>query len=361
MTAEPGRKDARIALHQPGQSAFLMYAMPSTSEQPRYVPTARLADEARMARIAAIAIAALFAFLYVRGIYSFRPLIEWEDLYRYVERFSLDPYYGMTVPQEFLDYATTEYGWQLIVRGAFDAGLDFEAVFALISMIAVGLCAHAILRVTNRPAVLLLLLNPALIDFFISQVRSALAVAIVLNFARKSLPVGIAAILLSSAIHTSMMLFMIPLFLNAMRLRSSADNPRNTPPAWFWLLVAVAIGTLLASFQTLILGAIGDRRASYADTDLSAGPLLTLAWTMIGIVGAVLTRHRSTWPGMAAFFMLAMFTVSSMFGLYSHRYAAFFMPLMAMSIGGTLTPTANRMAFFGVYAAFSLVYFSFWL
>ena len=126
----------------------------------------------------ALPLAALFSYALVISVYALRPLIEWDDLFRYVQRFSIDPYYGMDVPQRLIDYPLSEYGWQLIVLAIFESGLSFEASFAAISMLALAIMAYVLLRATGRPLTLLLFVNPAMIDFAISQVRSALALEI---------------------------------------------------------------------------------------------------------------------------------------------------------------------------------------
>ena len=318
-------------------------------------------DERRLPLPIAILTSALIAFCAIELVYILKPLIEWEDLFRYVQRFSVDPYYGMTIPRSPLDYTVSEYGWQLIILSAFNQGLDFEDAFAIFSMVALGLTILAVLRETRRPIMLLLFVNPAIIDFFVSQVRSALALAIVLNFARSRPTIGLLAILAASTIHTSMMLFAIPLTLNALRRRAPDGSALAQIQSFFWPGFALMIALMLALFQTYILDLIGDRRAAYSETDISTGLLLTVAWTVVAVTAGFLTRHRGTWSGIAAAFMFGMFFFSSILGLYSHRYAPFFLPLLAMSVGGSQTPTANRLAFIGAYGVFSAVYFSYWL
>ena len=291
-----------------------------------------------------------------------RPLNAWEDLLRYVQRFSIDPYYGMSQPGSLLEYPLSEYGWQLVVLGIFEAGWSFETSFAVISMLALGVSAYVLLRETGRPVLLLIFCNPALIDFYISQVRSALAFAIVLGLISRRLPLALGGIVLASTVHTSMLLFAAPLLLNWLRERLAGGALLDERQAsHFWPMIALFAGLLLASFQIVILDFLGDRRADYATYDTSTGLLLTLGWASIAACAYALACGRAQRAMLVAMFLVGMFVVSSTLGLYSHRYVAFFAPFLALALGGRETPPDRLAIFFVIYAAFSSVYFGYWL
>lgn len=315
----------------------------------------------------ALPFAVLFAFGLVTVVFAFRPLVEWDDLFRYVQRFSIDPYYGMDVPQTLIDYPLSEYGWQLIVLAIFKSGFSFEASFAAISMAALALMAHVLLRETGRPLALMVFANPAMIDFTISQVRSCLALGIVFATIGRGLPVALGGIALASTIHTSMLLFALPLLINFLRCKmvalQAADGlaVTNSDTGSAWTIVALIAAVLLAGSQVLILDFLGDRRADYALVDISTGTLLTIAWSFIGLAGFVLSRNRSSLPMIVAMFLVGMFVTSSLLGLYSHRYAAFLVPFLALAIGAAGTPRIRLTIFMGTYGAFSLLYFAYWL
>lgn len=311
----------------------------------------------------AIPLAILFAFGLITAVFAFRPLVEWDDLFRYVQRFSIDPYYGMEVPQKLIDYPLSEYGWQLIVLAIFESGFAFEASFAVISMAALGLMAYVLLRETGRPLALLVFVNPAMIDFIISQVRSSLALGIVIATIGRSLPVALGGIALASTIHTSMLLFAVPLLINALKVRiAGVSVPTGVSDSGStWAILALIAAVMLAGSQILILDFLGDRRADYALVDISTGTLLTIAWSMIGLAGFALAQRRSNLAMIAAMFLLGMFVTSSLLGLYSHRYAAFLVPFLALAVGAAGTPRMRLVIFAGLYGAFSLLYFAYWL
>lgn len=311
----------------------------------------------------AFPLAMLFAFGLITSVFALRPLVEWDDLFRYVQRFSIDPHYGMEVPQKLIDYPLSEYGWQLIVLAIFKSGLSFEASFAAISMAALGLMAYVLLRETGRPLALLVFFNPAMIDFTISQVRSSLALAIVFATIGRSLPVALAGIALASTIHTSMLLFALPLLINFVRCRVVGASARDgrADGGVTWAILALIAAVLLAGSQILILDFLGDRRADYALADISTGTLLTIAWSCIGLAGFALAQRRSSLPMIVAMFLLGMFITSSLLGLYSHRYAAFLVPFLTLAVGAAGTARIRLAAFAGLYGAFSLLYFGYWL
>jgi hypothetical protein len=322
----------------------------------RFAPALPVAERGP---VLSAAMAGLWAFLFVTLLMTIRPLEEWDDVYLLVLRYSIDPYFGMAVPQDALEYALAEYSWQLLVRFIFNTGMEFDTTFAWLSMAAVACTSFVLLRRARSPIVLLIFANPALMDFFISQVRSALAFSIMLLLIFRSLPVAVAGIVLAATFHTSMMLMVIPLAIEHARRRfaSSAESAHGH----FWPAVAAGFALVLVSFQGLILDFLGDRRAIYSFVDFGTGTMFTVGWMMVAAAFYLTTRSRSSLSGVTATFNIAMFLFSSIAELYAHRYIPFFLLFIAISLGGTETSSMRRAQFFAVFAAFSAVYFFFWL
>ena len=309
--------------------------------------------------VPAAALAVLWASLFVTVLMTIRPLEEWDDVYLLVMRYSIDPFFGMAVPEEAIEYALAEYSWQLLVRLIFNTGMEFDASFAWLSMATVACTSFVLLRRTGSPIVLLIFANPALMDFFISQVRSAIAFSIMLLFIFRSLPVAVAGILLAATFHTSMMLMLIPLAIEHARRRFAFG--RESADGHFWPALAVGFALVLVSFQGLILDFLGDRRAIYSFADFGTGTLFTVGWMSVAAAFYLTTRSRSSLSGITATFNIAMFLFSSIAELYAHRYIPFFLLFVAISLGGAETSSVRRALFFAVFAAFSAVYFYFWL
>ena len=305
--------------------------------------------------------ALVLAYGFVYLAFQLRPLEEWQDLFGYVQRYSLDPYYGAQIPDGILDYAFSELGWQLIVRFLFYQGFQFDDAFFFISVLALATTTYVVLTRTRSFLVLLLFVNPALIDFYISQVRSALAFAIMLVAVQRRLPIALLGIAIASTIHTSMLLMAVPVVLNFIREKLAGGGSGETSPSHFWPLIGLAAAILLSTFQVYILDFFEDRRASYVLSDLGAGTLFTLGWSLVGIAFYLCTRSRSTMSGIAVAFLLGMFLGASLYGLYSHRYIPYFLQFMMLSLGAAGTPKESRIVFVAFYAAFSLVYFNYWL
>lgn len=311
-------------------------------------------------RVTFAIVSALWGYLFVAAAMTIRPLEQWEDLFGYVRRFSIDPYSGMAIPQSVIDYPLAEYGWQLIIRFFFYQGTAFETAFFTMSVLAVAAVAYVLLRRTRNPLVLVIFINPAMLDFFISQGRSALAFAIMLLFYFRSLPVAIAGIALAATIHTSMGLMLVPLAIDVVR-RRTFGNRDESAGSHLWPLIAVATGVFLAVFQIFILDFVGDRRSDYAVDNLGGGILFVLGWTLLGVVFYICNGSRSRLEGIAATFFVALFASSSALNLYSHRYIAYFLPFMALAIGNADTPRERRILFLAAYTLFGIVYFAYWL
>ncbi|MGN6496922.1 MAG: EpsG family protein [Tsuneonella sp.] len=329
-------------------------APPLESEAVR--PPLRFAPGPGVIAVASI----LWGYLFVAAAMSIRPLEQWEDLFGYVRRFSIDPYSGMTIPQSVIDYPLAEYGWQLLIRFFFYQGTNFETAFFIMSVAAVAAVTYVALKRTRNPFVLVIFINPAMLDFFISQGRSALAFAIMLLFYFRSLPVAIAGIALAATIHTSMGLMLVPLAIELVRRRTFGDR-EDSAGSHFWPLVAVGAAVLLAIFQIFLLDFVGDRRSDYAVDNLGGGILFALGWTLVGVIFYICNGSRSRLEGIAAMFFVALFASSSALNLYSHRYIAYFLPFMALAIGSADTPKERRILFLAAYALFSIVYFAYWL
>lgn len=338
------------------QSGFLdssQIRISTADGQPAAAPRAARAGSA----LAAI-IAFLFALGLIQTVLFFRPLERWEDLFRYVQRYSIDPYAGMMIPDSLVEYPVAEYGWQLLVRAIFHAGISFETAFTAISILAATLTGYVIVRRTGSALGLLLLINPALIDFFVSQLRSSLAFSIVLLTMYRRLPIALSGIALASTIHTSMLLFVVPLLLNALRPGDEEDDARQQ---WLWIAAALILATILCASQMLLLEYVGDRRTAYNAIAQSAGMLLTIGWSALAAFCVFLCSRSSNRALLAVAFIAAMFLTSSMLGFYAHRYAAFLVPLMALTALRRDTPPRNKALFLAAYAAFTTVYFGYWL
>lgn len=291
------------------------------------------------------------------------PLEEWKDLFNYVQRYSLDPYYGSTPPIHALDYLTGEYGWQLIVQFIFHGGYEFSGAFFLISVFSLALTTYSILKRTRDPLLLIMMINPAMIDFFASQVRSALAFSIVFwAVLNRRLMTMVIVVLAGALIHTSMVLMLVPISLSTL-LNRSAGSARTSEATFQHIgpLTAVLIAFALANIQAYLLDLLGDRRAIYVISELGAGVLYTLGWAAVGIFFYFTQKMRGSLESIMAMFFFAMFFFASIYEFYAHRYIPYAIPFAAVAIGRVETIRIRKYLFLCFYSAFSLVYFSYWL
>lgn len=312
--------------------------------------------------LSAILPAIAFGVGFVWVVFLLFPLEEWKDLFSYVQRYSLDPYYGSTPPTRPLDYLAGEHGWQLLIQFVFDRGLQFDTAFFLISIFSLSLTAYTILKRTRDPLLLVVMANPAMIDFFASQVRSALAFSVVFwAVVNCRLPTKIAVILAAALIHTSMVLLLVPVGLSVLLDRfPSTKQEAQGALQHTGALIAVLIAFALANIQYYLLDFLGDRRAVYTISDLGAGFLYTMGWALVGLVFYILQKKRASLESIAAMFFFSMFFFASVYEFYAHRYIPYAVPFAAVAIGGAEVPKIKRYLFLAFFFAFSLIYFSYW-
>jgi len=305
--------------------------------------------------------AALLGFGYIWLTFYLIPLEQWQDLYHYVSQYSFNPFYEFVQPRTIIDYISGEYGWHFLIGMVFYQGTQFQTAFFVMSVVAASLTIYTILTKNRSPLLLVALLNPSMIDFFASQVRSALAYSFVFwAMCSGRFAVALVVILFASTVHTSMMLMLIPLFAHrALRVVNNPGKSGALRDHW-GLAVMIVVALLLSSAQAYILNFLGDRRAVYGLAEYGAGFMFTLGWGLIGVAFYALSRQRNSLPIMATAFFFARFVIASLFGFYAHRYIPYAVPFACVALGGIETPRSHKVTLLAIYLVFSAIYFVYW-
>lgn len=162
-------------------------------------------------------------------------------------------------------FLVNEVLWDVLVRGLMQGfDLPAETVLNGVSVLCLSCFAYFLAR-RHGPLAILLLINPLVVDFAVSQLRMAMAVSIVMLglFSGRRLVIA-AAMFTACFIHTSIVLFIV-MYLIPVQAGKWIGRA-NVPAATFGyiamgggLLVALVIGPL----REVVLTRMNDRRAEY--------------------------------------------------------------------------------------------------
>ncbi len=225
------------------------------------------------------------------------------------------------------------WGW-LLDFAVTTLGLSVDGVFLGISAVAIFVAALVVLR-AEAPAYLLLLINPLFIDLVFSQMRGALAVALLsvgYLLRCKKVRTWWLAVVAGLLIHTAAFVYVgiaIAASLAGRSLKRSGPQAALIMTAAAGVLFAVVTGPA----RDLLLGAAGDRRYG-AEGYLSDLSLRYIAiWLLVLLIQLVDWRSMvKTFDGRASTILLIMALLGVLWGGYPGRYIALGLPFIIVAI-----------------------------
>jgi hypothetical protein len=281
----------------------------------------------------------IFALLYVsipwpeiyNNIYGF-PFTDRANYQRKIETGDLRSDYFLY--DSWLSYITDEFLWsELLKTLTRDVGIDAEVVFLAISFYVIFVFAYIVSSRYN-PLALILLLNPLVVDFAFSQLRLALAIAILgtlymLKVKNKAALVLICV--LCSMIHTTVPLFVFIYLLvhYVSRMRHLSDAGVKAVLVTGGLLFALALGPL----RDFVFGWTGDRRLTYG-ADVQSSALYLSVWILL-FVALLLVDIKSTGGKFEVGFSIVLLTIvvsTLLFPGYPTRFLAATYPILVIAI-----------------------------
>lgn len=245
----------------------------------------------------------------------------------------------------FLSYVSNEVVWHLSVDYVVNVmGGNIEWVFGFISVVCLFIFGLITIK-HYGPVALVLLVNPLVVDFAFSQLRLALAISFLgagylLRSRNAYVALGIA--FCAPFIHTASIVF-FSIYVGTIIIEKYSCRSENSYRAQFLLLfllggiISLAIGPL----RELILSAIGDRRAEYADMSSS----LSYASVWILVLFAMMVRARVSLREnfqQYALVVMSIVAVNLLHGGYSTRFLAATFPFLISTI----------LSFRGIYGIF---------
>jgi len=284
------------------------------------------------------------------------------DFYVYLETFQpgTESVWEMYSPSTLLEIFSREVLWdefvRLLVRIVGDPFLALKGI----SVFVLGVNAYLLYRRYGFLMPTLLLVNPLFLDFALSQLRLAFAMALLLVALYVRLrPVAILLAVAALFIHSATPIF-VTMFLTVKYVERYGQEWHLHRLLLLGGAVGLAFVVLLAFGRDALLLAIGDRRAFvYAEIPASASLSYVLVWmgvlTMQVMAGRdYLRRPDNLYAAMNIFLFIGL----TFAGTYGSRFVAAAFPLVAASLLNL--PPENRNFVVPVFLVFQVLQFLYW-
>lgn len=232
------------------------------------------------------------------------------------------------------DYFINEFLWHYSVISLMNNGVDLEVIFFFVSFFSLLMPAMLVLKY-GKPWMLIFLINPLVVDFSFSQLRSALAVSIlILAFLLKDRYryIAIGVVLVAMFVHTASIIFLsIYIFILFMDEFSRKLKLGKSVYLIFILIFGALISIALGPLREWILIFFGDRRAEYPD--MRSSFKYSLFWMLM--LFAMIFNYKEmikSFFGKYSCVILSIVTFNVLHGGYSTRFLAATLPVIVLTI-----------------------------
>jgi len=304
--------------------------------------------------------------------YLFVYLIPWTDIYgeefadifNYLERIEYLARGGKEAEYWGILWITSEPLWKEIIIFIGHTFNDYRAVLYGISFFTVFVYASFLLKRVEFYIAMIFLINPMSIDFFLSQLRNAVAFSLLLiaydiyenNREKVTLPILI--LILATLIHMSM-----PIFIGVYYLLYKLDEKIEDKKYYLVSLITALLMALFMKYGSVVLlAAIGDRHAGYEEYIAAASISYSIAWFILAIILATFAqfsnKHERIFVAYAITFM-AFFFFASLLNIFAARYVAVTMPMIIIAIG--YLPKHIKQGTYLFFFAYTIYSFKYWL
>lgn len=255
------------------------------------------------------------------------------DLQNYINRFNELASFGdsyINISGTFLGFFVSEGLWSYLLLGF--ARLDFDAGFSLsiISFLcSFTVCAY-VLSKSKWYFSIFLLVNPLLVDLFLSQQRSALAFSLFLiALMNRRISIFIVIFCIAIFIHTaSILLFSLYFISNFLVKKIKVTSLKSINMRS--LIVFTLFALTVAIGKDIVLTFINDRRGG------GIGESVSLAyasfWFFALAVVVILCKTKNLIAVQICISLLVLFCISTLFGQYSARYLSFGYPFLIVCV-----------------------------
>lgn len=299
--------------------------------------------------------AIVFALFFVNIPWEIIKGIEFTDIESYVERFNSNIQLGLLIDDgSLISYITSEYLWAALIISLKKIGFPLVFIFKLISFFSILILSFFIYKKSkNFILSSILLLNPLMVDFIMSQLRNSFALSIIiLAFLSKNRWVKLILLLSSTMIHSSsvIIIFLI-LILDNLNYNGKYKN------LGILIIIGILIAFTLSLGREYILSLIGDRRAEIQQPESSL--LYSIFWIFyISLIIYLKKLSVKDLPIKISFTITLIFFFSVIFGTYASRYLAILLPFLIITIMSL--NRANRNFSTGILFFYQIILLTYW-
>jgi hypothetical protein len=255
---------------------------------------------------------------------------------------------------------TNEYLWQQVLVFI---GKTFERPvtgLTLVSWVALTLATYRVLRVAGIGYALVFLLCPLTIDLFISQSRSALAMAVFIAVMplRQRLP-RYTGFLVAFMFHTAAAIFVAARSAADLLLASRLFTARLR--IWAAFLLGVALSFVWVFLSREIFAAIGNRRAIQGEMQ-AITITFALWWVMLTLILMSFAQLRNRLEGqyvIVAHVLLAMFISGTFLGVGALRFLSLSLPFVLITVRSIRDPVIRLASLSGI-VLFNIIHLTYW-
>ncbi|AZI36359.1 hypothetical protein EGO55_10680 [Caenibius tardaugens NBRC 16725] len=252
-------------------------------------------------------------------------------------------------------YFTFEWSWHsLLAYLNRVVGLSADQIFFLITTFILWRFSFDVLTKIGWQY-LPLLINPLVVNFAFSQLRTALAIALISFVWRGQRGIGLTVVIyiLATTIHTAMIIFLICHIASHLFKNNNYFN--FLALASIGAAIAIAIGPL----REMILSTINDRRTDYLDMASSAAYLSF--WILLLLFHGVIFKFRNRIMSLDARYsitILSIVAINILTGGYSTRFIAASFPSLLISMKD-LGGNRSRMIF-SIFIPYTIILWMYW-
>lgn len=262
----------------------------------------------------------------------------------------------------FLSKISGEYLWALITNfWVVDLNYSAESFLLFVSFVCIFSFSFFLIKKSHWVS-LILLFNPLIVDFVVSQSRLALAFSILILsgyfYKKKKLGAAVLACL-AAIIHTASFIFIF-IFIAINFFLSIYKRNKISNEFLFLLLFVVGflVSIMVGPARDFILSYFGDRRAIYHDMSSS---LLYSSFWMLLLVPLFIEKYKNIYDEVYCFSIVICSIVfwNYFFSSYSTRFISVGIPFIIYSIFSF--SSVNKIIVAGAFILYSLMQWLYWL
>jgi hypothetical protein len=263
------------------------------------------------------------------------------------------------------DFFTNEIVWDLGLKYISQSiSVDTEFLFFCISALTIFVFSVWLAKPFGI-ASLILLINPLIVDFAFSQLRSAfafclLAIAFWL-WRQKFRASGVCVTVVAAFIHSIIPLIIL-IYISANLIAHNNRNNQYSRSAMLSILLGVVFVIMLGPMRSVILTSIGDRRVDYQSASISLSYMsfwIFAAGALMISKGSAEYQHTRTTLTNLSIILVTIFVGLALSNLPSARFLVILYPIIMQSM--LMTEAPIKLSLISAFIFYTTMQWIFWL